>query len=74
MLLLSVNPILMHSLTLLLQLLPLPAILLLSMDASVPSVALHSCPSAMLYYWAVITREVITGIYYKLYIHDTCGD
>ena len=30
MLLLSVNPILMHSLSLLLQLLPLPAILLLS--------------------------------------------
>ena len=29
--------------------------------------ALHSCPSAMLYYWAVITREVITGIYYILY-------
>ena len=30
--------------------------------------ALHSCPSAVLYYRAVITREVITGIY------DTCGD
>ena len=29
--------------------------------------ALLSCPSAMLYYWAVITREVITGIYYILY-------
>ena len=32
-------------------------------DASIPSVALHSCLSAMLYYRAVITREVITGIY-----------
>ena len=25
--------------------------------------ALHSCPSAMLYYWAVITWAVITGVY-----------
>ena len=46
MLLLSVNPILMHSLSLLLLLLPLPAIL----DASIPSVALPSCPSTVLYY------------------------
>ena len=30
--------------------------------------ALHSCQSALLYYWAVITREVIMGIYYT-YIH-----
>ena len=29
--------------------------------------ALHFCPSAMLYYWVVITREVITGICYILY-------
>ena len=29
--------------------------------------ALHSCPSAMLYYWAVITWEVITGIYLYTY-------
>ena len=29
--------------------------------------ALHSCPSAMLCYWAVITWEVIMGIYYILY-------
>ena len=28
---------------------------------------LNSCLSAMLYYWAVITWEVITGIYYILY-------
>ena len=31
--------------------------------------ALHSCPSAVLYYRAVITWEVITGIYlYTLYM------
>ena len=30
--------------------------------------ALHSCQYALLYYQAVITREVITGIYYT-YIH-----
>ena len=30
--------------------------------------ALHSCPSALLYYRAVITREVIAGIYYT-YLH-----
>ena len=29
--------------------------------------ALHSCPSDMLYYQVVITWEVITGIYYILY-------
>ena len=59
MLLLSVNPILLHSLSLLLHMLPLPAIL----NASIPSVALHSCPSAVLYYRTVITWAVITGIY-----------
>ena len=34
--------------------------------------ALHSCPSAMLYHRAVITRVVITGIYYihTLHTHD----
>ena len=29
--------------------------------------ALHSCPSAVLYYRAVITREGITGIYLHTY-------
>ena len=68
MLLLSINPILMHSLYLLLLLLPLPVILYAWYRMLVySSVALHSCPSAVLYYRAVITREVITGIYYILY-------
>ena len=67
MLLLSVNPILMHSLSLLLLLLPLPAILMLSIGCQFIISGLHSCLSAMLYYRVVITREVITGLYYILY-------
>ena len=61
MLLLSINPILMHSLSLLLLLLPLPTIL----NIQYRMLVYHQwpCLSAMLYYQAVITWEVITGLY-----------